>query len=93
MHYQVVSGKFSYYLKRAGLVGFKLHSLRHTFATRLVALGVDICTISRLLGHADIKTTMIYAKTNIVSMQSGVDRLGKHLLQNGDISSEIEKGQ
>lgn len=75
MHYQVVTEKFSYYLKQAGLVGFKLHSLRHTFATKLVALGVDLYTISRLLGHTDIKTTMIYAKTNIVSMQSAVDKL------------------
>jgi integrase len=42
MHYQVVTEKFSQYLKLAGLVGFKLHSLRHTFATKLVALGVDL---------------------------------------------------
>lgn len=94
MHYQVVTEKFSQYLKQAGLVGFKLHSLRHTFATRLVALGVDIYTISRLLGHADIKTTMIYAKTNIVSMQAAVDRLGgRQLARNGHLSPEIEKGQ
>jgi integrase len=93
MHYQVVSEKFSHYLKQAGLEGFKLHSLRHTFATRLVALGVDLYTISRLLGHTDIKTTMVYAKTNIDSMQAAVNQLGKHLLQNGDAPPENGKGQ
>ncbi len=70
-----VTNKFRFYLKQAGLKGFKLHSLRHTFATRLLALGVDIYTISRLLGHTDIKTSMIYAKTNVESLRSVVEKL------------------
>jgi integrase/recombinase XerD len=38
------------------------HMLRHAFAARLVHEGVKIPTVSKLLGHADIKTTMRYAK-------------------------------
>jgi len=37
------------------------HSLRHTFASRLVQKGVPIYQVSKILGHADIKTTEIYA--------------------------------
>ena len=43
--------------KRAGIKGITLHSLRKTHASRLVQAGIPLFDVSKLLGHANIKTT------------------------------------
>ncbi len=72
---EIASRTFGKYVKRAKMTGFHLHSLRHTFATNLIARGVDIYTVSRLLGHSDIRTTMIYAKSNTDLLKTAVTLL------------------
>lgn len=45
-------------LKDADIEDANFHALRHTYATRAVEQGMDIKTLSELLGHADVSTTM-----------------------------------
>lgn len=45
------------------------HRLRHTLATRLVNVGMDIVAIQRLLGHEKLETTMIYARVHDATME------------------------
>lgn len=51
------------------------HSARHTFATMMLTLGTDLYTVSKLLGHRDIKTTEIYAKIVDKGKQEAVARI------------------
>src|SRR5215207_3746147 len=53
--------EFQPLLKRAGLAdeGFTIHSLRHTFATTLAAKGVHPSTAQKMLGHSDIRVTLV----------------------------------
>jgi integrase len=52
------------------------HSARHTFATTItLANGVSIEAVSKMLGHADIKTTQIYAKTLRSTVSSEMHRI------------------
>jgi integrase len=48
-------------LRQGGISSFRWHDLRHTFASRLVMRGVDIVTVSHLMGHKSIQITMRYA--------------------------------
>lgn len=49
------------------------HMARHTHATMMLTLGVDLYTVSKLLGHTNIQTTQIYAKLVDESKKKAID--------------------
>ncbi|MDG1933431.1 MAG: site-specific integrase [Flavobacteriales bacterium] len=61
---------------RAGITKhITFHCGRHTYATLLITYDVDLFTVSKLLGHQDIKTTQIYAKIIDKKKREAVDKL------------------
>jgi site-specific recombinase XerD len=62
-------------VRRAGLLDFRIHDLRHTFASWLVMQGVSIYVVKELLGHASITQTEIYAHLAPSQAHDAVQRL------------------
>lgn len=73
---RVCLDKYKHILNQAGLHSFTFHSLRHTFATRCVESGFDIKSLSEILGHANINTTLQrYVHPSIEAKKQQMDRL------------------
>jgi site-specific recombinase XerD len=62
-----------------GVLGitFSVHKLRHTFATLMLEGGCDIYSLSRMMGHSDIKTTTIYLSASAEHLRA---QMNKHPL-------------
>jgi integrase len=61
--------------KQSQISNASFHTLRHTFASWLVIGGISLYTVSQLLGHTNIKTTMIYAHLSKEHLKNSVDLL------------------
>lgn len=55
---------FKYACERAGIKDLRFHDLRHTFASRLIQVGVDLITVRDLLGHFSVRVTQRYTHSN-----------------------------
>jgi integrase len=70
--------KFAEHANKAGLdEGLTFHSLRHTFGTTMVGLGLDLKAIQELMRHESIASTMVYAKATPAHLQAASETLAK----------------
>ena len=66
-------------VKRSSKMNFTIHKLRHSFATLMLEGGCDIYSLSKMMGHSDIKTTTIYLAASAEHLRS---QIVKHPLNN-----------
>ncbi|CAM3223402.1 site-specific integrase [Kaistella daneshvariae] len=58
-----ISRPLKKWIESAGITKkITFHNFRHTFATLQLSSGTDIYTVSKMLGHTNVKTTQVYAK-------------------------------
>lgn len=66
----------NFLLKAAGIEHANFHALRHTFATRAIENGVNIKTLSDILGHSQVQITMdLYCHSSLDLMRDSMDKL------------------
>jgi integrase len=70
-----ISRVHRYVCRKAGIKDFRFHDLRHTFASHLVMNGVDLTTVSKLLGHKTLQMTLRYSHLAQAHKQKAVDTL------------------
>ena len=71
---------FNKLLKQLDIPRLKFHGLRHSFATRCIESHCDYKTVSVLLGHADISTTLnLYVHPNEEQKRSCIDKMMRYM--------------
>lgn len=73
--YKDIRTPFATACRKAGIRDFRFHDLRHTFASHLVMAGVDLTTVSRLMGHKTLAMTLRYSHLAPDHLQRAVDAL------------------
>jgi integrase len=76
-HVKDIKTGFKAACRRAGIKNLRLHDLRHTAASWMVEAGVDLVTVSRILGHSTIQMTMRYAHPTPENMRRAVEKLAE----------------
>ena len=74
---------------RAGLHDVRIHDLRHSFASRALALGEGLPMIGKLLGHTQVQTTARYAHLARDTMKVSAARIGDSIDCDLDADGEV----
>ena len=72
--------------ERAELPDVRIHDLRHSFASRALALGEGLPMIGKLLGHTQVQTTARYAHLARDNVKASAARIGDSIERDLDVS-------
>ncbi|HBH17914.1 MAG TPA: hypothetical protein DDX14_03055 [Cyanobacteria bacterium UBA9579] len=84
-----IRGVYETACKRAKIDDLRFHDLRHTAATRMVSAGIDLVVIQEILGHADIKSTMVYSHPVPERKKQAIEALANFSKQNNKVVSLV----
>lgn len=73
-------------IRDSSRIDFSVHKLRHTFATLMLEGGCDIFSLSKMMGHSDIKTTTIYLAASVEHLRV---QMTKHPLNDVIVPSQF----
>lgn len=77
---RTMQNHFKCIIKTAGIPDANFHSLRHTFATRCIEAGVDVKSLSEMLGHASVNITLNrYVHSSFLLKQECIAKLEQYL--------------
>lgn len=82
---------FALACQKAGIEGVTWHTLRHTFASRLLERGVDIVTVKELLGHSTVIVTMRYLHPNLDSKVAAVEKLASDCYNPATVRPKVQQ--
>ena len=78
-HQRNINDSWDRIRKHAGLDRVRLHDLRHSFASRALAMGESLSMIGKLLGHTQVQTTARYAHLEQESVKASAARVAESL--------------
>jgi len=77
IHQNSLKNLFDRYIKFSGLSGkgYTIHTIRHTFATRLLNKNVSLVNIKNLMGHRNLESTQIYLHVTGKELEDSINQL------------------
>lgn len=85
---RTMQNRYRALLKRIGVPYRNFHALRHTYATRCIEQGIDAKSVSELLGHSDVRTTLrLYVHSSMDYKRKAVEAIG--FLNSADIYAPV----
>ena len=89
---QSVYKKVKTILQRAGCKNIRFHDLRHTFATTALANGMDVKTLSSIIGHVSSQTTLdIYLHSTLEMQRQAARKIDSGIARNDSVNTEDEQ--